>query len=69
MLSKIVLFVMGVLFCSLSLSFIVLYINMINLGYSFFEFVNFIIRRWECYLFVVGVILIIFSFKKGKQSI
>ena len=43
-------------------------INILNIGYSFIEFINFIIRKWELYLFFVGIILMIVSLRKGKYN-
>jgi|GEM_PF-351476 len=57
------LFIIGVIFTSIALTFMVLYLNLLTMGYSFLELVNFIIRRKECWLFVIGIILILFSFE------
>ncbi len=68
MLLKIVLFITGVLLTALSLVFIILYLNVLNLEYSFLDFVNFIISRGECWLIFIGILLIILSLKKGKEK-
>lgn len=36
------------------------------MGYSFLDFVHFIISRWECNLFIVGILFMLMSWK-GKQ--
>ena len=66
MLMKILMFIIGFTMCSLSLTFLFLYLNILNLGYSFIEFINFIIKKWELYLFFVGIILMIISLRKEK---
>ncbi len=65
---KIMMFFLGVFMCSLSLLFMILYLNLLSLGYKFGELVNFISKEWECYLIIPGLILIIFSLKKGKKN-
>lgn len=49
--------------------FIILYLNLLSLGYNFFEFVNFIIRRIECYYTVIGFVLILLTINiKGAKK-
>lgn len=59
----------GILFSSVGLLFIFLYTNLLTLGYSFFEFVNFISKRFECLLFFLGIVLIVFSLKGWIKSV
>ena len=45
------------------------YLNYFEIGYNFFEYVNFIIRRIECLNFIFGVIfMIVSSFIGGKNN-
>ena len=41
--------------------FIILYLNLTTMGYNFLEYVNFIIRRVECYFSIIGFIIMILS--------
>lgn len=66
MLLKIFIFIVGILLTSLSLASSILYLNLLNMGYSFMEYVNFISVRFECLAFILGIILIIISMKKKK---
>ena len=68
MLIKILMFIIGFILTSLSLSFLFLYLNILNLGYNFIEFINFIIKKWELYLFFIGIILMIISLRKEKPD-
>lgn len=61
---KIILLGLGILFLSISLFFMILYLNLFTLGYSFFDYVHFINSRIECLIFYVGIILIIIGLKK-----
>lgn len=67
MVMKLILFVIGILLISVSISFIIIYINLLNMGYTFLEYVNFIIRRMEIIAFVPGVFLVIVSMLKRKD--
>ncbi len=47
-------------FCSaLGLFFIFLYLNLLVIGYTFLDYVYFIIRRVECYFLVLGILIFI----------
>ena len=37
--------------------YIILYLNLISIGYNFLYYVNFIIRRFECYFVVIGLLI------------
>ncbi len=68
MLIRIVSFIIGFLLASLSLAFIMLYINIINLGYNFIDFLNFILKKPELYLLFIGIILMMLAFRKDKKN-
>ena len=61
---RIVILLIGYILSVIGLFFIFLYLNLLAIGYSFFEFVYFIIRSIYCDLFFVGVILIILSLRR-----
>lgn len=58
----------GLLLSSTGLVFIIIYLNLMNIGYSFIEYVNFIIRRVECINFVIGIIIMFLSMYKRKEK-
>ncbi len=68
MLLRIFLFIIGVLISSLSLMFLILYSNLFNMGYNFFEYLNFISKRIECLMLFIGILLIIVSMYKRKEK-
>lgn len=41
--------------------YIITYSNLMTVGYNFLEYVNFIIRRTECIIFMIGMILMLLS--------
>ena len=50
-------------------SFIILYLNLTSIGYNFCNYVNFISRRSECYLGIIGLIMMILSISiKGDKK-
>lgn len=57
----------GIILSSIGLFFFILYLNLLVMGYSFFIFVNFIIRRVECYFLIIGIILIYVSVERIKK--
>ena len=70
MISKIIIFLLGFIFMVIGLSFLILYLNLLTIGYSFKEYVNFIIRRPELYFFICGTIIIILNLiiSGGKKN-
>ena len=59
MISRILIFLFGFGLMVIGSSFLILYLNLLTIGYSFKEYVNFIIRRPELYYFFIGMILIL----------
>lgn len=47
------------------LTYIICYLNLLTIGYTFINYVNFIIRRKECLIFFIGVIMLFL--RKGKK--
>lgn len=55
----------------IGLTYIVIYLNLLSLGYNFLEYVKFIIKRVECLNMIFGIILMMLSifFKGGKDEL
>lgn len=60
------LFFLAIFLCSIGLFFALLYLNLFTIGYTFLEYVYFIIRRVECNCFIVGLLLLLLIIKKGR---
>ena len=58
---RIFFFLIGFALMVIGFSFIILYLNLFTIGYNFFEYVNFIIRRIECYYALIGFIIILLT--------
>ena len=54
-------FLLGLGLMVIGCSFIILYLNLTTMEYNFLEYVNFIIRRVECYFSIIGFIIMILS--------
>ena len=50
----IIFYILGILFVTLGLFFIIININLFFIGYSFIQFVNFIISSPQCNIFFIG---------------
>ncbi len=68
MLKKIFCFLLGMFLTSYSLMFIIIYLNLLKMGLSFFEYLKYIFTRYECLMFFVGIILICISMRKDKKK-
>ena len=70
MLFKIFIFLIGFGLTTVGLVHIIAYLNLLTLGYNFFDYVNFIIRRIECLNTIFGIILMNLSiFIGGKYEL
>ena len=58
---RIFFFLIGFGLSVLGFSYIILYLNLLTIGYNFYEYVNFIIRRLECYFSIIGIIIMIIT--------
>lgn len=65
---KVIMMFLGCFFISVSLSFLIIYLNLFTLGYSFWDYIHFISRRVEVQIGWVGVILLIKSRKKKVKD-
>lgn len=61
MIFRMLVFLVGFGITSISLSYIILYLNLLSFGYNFFEYVKFISRRFECLMVFLGVIMMVLS--------
>ncbi len=69
-LARTFLFIFGIFLISFSLAYIILYLNLLVMGYSFLEYVKFISRKFECNSFLLGILCIYLSIKRwGKNEL
>lgn len=62
-------FLLGFGLTVIGFSYMIIYLNLLSLGYNFYEYVKFISRRLECLNAIVGIILmLIILFTKGGKN-
>ena len=67
--TKIFFFLVGFGLMVVGFTFVILYLNLLTIGYNFFDYVNFIIRRVECYYTIIGLVIILITlFVKGGRN-
>lgn len=52
--------------------YIICYLNLLNIGYNFYEYVNFISRKIECLFMPIGIVIMIICInipRGGKNDI
>ena len=67
--SRIFFFLFGFGLMTIGFVYIILYLNILSIGYNFFYYVNFISRRIECYFTIIGFIILNLSiYIKGDKK-
>lgn len=59
--NKIIYFFSGIILISISTLFLFLYLNLLNIGCSFYEYLKFCFCRLECLLFIPGIVIVYFT--------
>ena len=65
---RIIVFLLGILFTIVGMISLILYLNLLTFGYSFLEYVNFIIRKFECISLFIGLIIIWISISYRRKD-
>ena len=65
---KLFLFLLGFGLTTIGFVYIICYLNLFTIGYNFFDFVNFIIRRIECINTIIGIIIMYLSICIGGKN-
>ena len=66
---RIFFFLVGFALLVIGLTFSILYLNLLTIGYNFSFYVNFITRRIECYFTIIGFIILNLSiYIKGDKK-
>lgn len=59
--TRIFFFLIGFGLTVIGMIYIISYLNLLEIGYNFLEYVNFITRRIECLYSVIGIVIIILT--------
>ena len=66
---RIFFFLTGFALMVIGFVFLILYLNLLTIGYNFLDYGKFIIRRIECYYTIIGFILILLTITiKGDKK-
>ena len=66
---RIFFFLVGFALLVIGLSFSILYLNLLTIGYNFSFYVNFITRRIECLYAIIGFIIMLLTLTiKGEKK-
>ena len=65
---RLFLFLFGFGLTTIGFVYIICYLNLFTIGYNFFDFVNFIIRRIECINTIFGIIIMYLSICIGGKN-
>lgn len=69
MLNRIFLFLIGFGLLIIGFTYIIMYLNLLAIGYSFIDYLLFIITKIECLLSIIGIILIGVSlYRKDEEN-
>lgn len=67
--SRIFFFLLGFGLMTIGFVYLILYLNILSVGYNFLYYVNFISRRVECYFTIIGFIILNLSiYIKGDRK-
>ena len=65
---RILMFQIGFGLTTIGLVYIICYLNLLSIGYNFFDYVNFIIRRVECINAILGIVIMVLSLNLGGKQ-
>ena len=65
---RILLYIIGIILTSIGLFFIIIYLNLLTIGYSFSDFVKFISRKVEVWLLLIGIICLALSLERWIKN-
>lgn len=65
---KIFLFLLGFGLSVIGFTYIISYLNLLVMGYTFIDYLTFILKKSECLIAIIGLIIItVVIFKGGKK--
>jgi len=68
--NRFLVFIIGLLFAVIGLSYIIIYLNLLVMGYTFWDYLGYIFGKFECLSFFIGYVLILLSlFTKRRRKI
>ncbi len=69
MIARIFFFLLGFGFTVIGFIYMISYLNLLTMGYTFLEYLVFISKRYECIVAIIGFLMITCSIFKGGDKI
>jgi len=69
---RVLLIIIGFVLTVIGLSYMIIYLNLLTMGYTVKEYFVYIFTRYECIFFFIGYIILIMSFyikRRDKHAI
>ena len=64
---KCIIYIISIFLISIGISFIIINLNLLTIGYTFFEYVKFIISNLYFYFIIIAIIILYLLLRKGKK--
>ena len=58
----------GIILSSIGFTYIISYLNLLSIGYNFLEYVHFTIRKIECLLCPIGLLIIFYAALERRKK-
>lgn len=69
MITRIFFFLFGFGLMVIGFTYMIMYLNILTIGYSFTEYLSYVFQRYECLLTIIGFIIINISiYAKGRNK-
>lgn len=68
MVARIFFFLLGFGLSVIGFTYVIGYLNLLTMGYTFLEYLIFISKRYECIIAIIGFILITSAIFKGGEN-
>lgn len=69
MIARIFFFLLGFGLSVIGFVYILSYLNLLTMGYTFIEYLTFIFKRFECIMAIIGVLMITCAIFRGGEKI
>ena len=69
MIARVFFFLLGFGFSVIGFTYIISYLNLLTMGYTFLEYLSFIFKRCECTIAIIGLIMITCTIFKGGDKV
>lgn len=69
MIARIFFFLLGFGLSVIGFTYMISYLNLMTMGYTFIDYLVFVSKRYECIIAIIGFLMITFAIFKGGNKI